>query len=150
MMALTDKQKKFADEYLIDMNATAAYLRAGYKCSEAAARSSASDLLTNPNISEYIESKQKKLEIKTEVTAEWVLKEFIENHKMAREVGELAVSNKALESIGRHLGMFNDRMKVDANNVNMNTDLTNLSSDERRARIDELNRRRGIGVACTS
>jgi phage terminase small subunit len=150
MMALTDKQKKFADEYLIDMNATAAYLRAGYKCSEAAARSSASDLLTNPNISEYIESKQKKLEIKTEVTAEWVIKEFIENHKLARDIGELSASNKALESIGRHLGMFNDKMRVDANNNNMNTDLTNLSPDERRARIDELNRRRGNGTARSS
>ena len=72
-MSLTDKQKRFADEYLIDMNATAAYLRAGYKCTEAAARSSSCDLLANPSIVEYIESKQKKIAEKTELTAEWVL-----------------------------------------------------------------------------
>ncbi|MNS89785.1 Terminase small subunit [compost metagenome] len=113
-MALTDKQKRFADEYLIDMNASAAYLRAGYKCSEAAARSSASDLLTNPNIQEYIAEKQKKIEEKTELTVEWILEEMKDTYIQAKQVGEYSAANKSLEMLGRYKGMFNDKLKVDA------------------------------------
>ena len=130
-MALTDKQKRFADEYLIDMNATAAYLRAGYNSSEAAARVSASKLLTNPNIVEYIESKQKRLSVKTEITAEWVIQEFIENHKMARELGELQASNKALENIGKHIGMFTTKIEHSGEMTNK-IDFTGLSLQELR------------------
>lgn len=113
-MALTDKQKRFADEYLIDMNASAAYLRAGYKCSEAAARSSASDLLTNPNIQEYIAEKQKKIEEKTELTVEWILEEMKDTYIQAKQLGEYSAANKSLEMLGRYKGMFNDKLKVDA------------------------------------
>ena len=34
-MAITDKQKKFVEEYLIDLNATQAAIRAGYKAKNA-------------------------------------------------------------------------------------------------------------------
>lgn len=111
-MALTDKQKRFADEYLIDMNATAAYLRAGYKCSEAAARSSACDLLANPNIQEYIESKQSKLEEKTEMTVEWILMQYktiIENNIQV----DPNIAKGALDSVAKHRGMFTDKLKIE-------------------------------------
>lgn len=150
-MALTDKQKRFADEYLIDMNATAAYLRAGYRCTEAAARSSACDLLTNPNISAYIESKQKLLEDKVGMTQEWVLlqyKTIIEDNIRV----DPAVAKSALDSVAKHKGMFTDKVKMDVNGSMNNTtqDLSGLSPEERRARIDELNRRRGIGAHSTA
>lgn len=47
---LNDKQILFCHEYLKDLNATQAYMRAYPDSSEAAARASASELLTNPNI----------------------------------------------------------------------------------------------------
>ena len=48
MSKLTEKQKKFVDEYLIDLNATQAAIRAGY--SEKTARSIGQRLLTNVDI----------------------------------------------------------------------------------------------------
>ncbi len=55
---LTAKQKRFADLYIDSCNATQAYLEV-YQCkSKAAARVSASKLLTNPNIKNYIRDRR--------------------------------------------------------------------------------------------
>ena len=56
---MTDKQRKFCDEYLIDANATRAY-KAAYPHvkSEDAARACASRLLTNANIKSYIDARR--------------------------------------------------------------------------------------------
>lgn len=56
-MRLTDKQRKFCDEYLIDLNATQAAIRAGY--TEKYANTNASKLLQNTTISQYIGERQK-------------------------------------------------------------------------------------------
>ena len=53
MPKLTEKQKKFVDEYLIDLNATQAAMRAGY--SEKTARSIGQRLLTNVDIQKYMQ-----------------------------------------------------------------------------------------------
>lgn len=111
-MALTDKQVRFIDEYMIDMNATAAYGRAGYTAEGNSAEASASRLLRNAKIQQELNKRQKKMQEESGISVQWVLKEFVENHKMAREVGELAASNKALESIGKHLGMFKDKVEI--------------------------------------
>ena len=55
MAKLTAKQKRFCDEYLIDLNATQAAIRAGY--SEKTAAVIATENLRKPNISEYIEKR---------------------------------------------------------------------------------------------
>lgn len=111
-MALTDKQVRFIDEYMIDMNASAAYLRAGYECNEATARANASRLLTNANILAEIDNRQKKVQEKAGLSVEWLINEFIENHKMAKQLGEVANSNKSLELLGKHLGMFKDKVEI--------------------------------------
>lgn len=63
MAKLTAKQKRFCDEYLIDLNATQAAKRAGY--SKKTARAIANENLTKPAIKEYInqrmEEKEKEL-----------------------------------------------------------------------------------------
>lgn len=71
---LTDKQKKFADEYLIDLNATQAALRAGY--SERTARFIGAENLKKPNIQAYITERQKAREKRTEITQDMVLREI--------------------------------------------------------------------------
>lgn len=53
--ALTEKQKRFCDEYLIDLNATQAAIRAGY--SKRNANNIASENLAKPNIKEYIDQR---------------------------------------------------------------------------------------------
>jgi phage terminase small subunit len=55
MAELTAKQKRFCDEYLIDLNATQAAIRAGY--SEKTARQIGQENLTKPDIREYIDKR---------------------------------------------------------------------------------------------
>lgn len=68
-MAMTEKQKMFADEYLIDLNATRAY-KVAYPTvkKDGAARSNASRLLTNADIKTYIDERLE--EIHNEKTAD--------------------------------------------------------------------------------
>ena len=57
---LTAKQQRFCDEYLIDLNATQAAIRAGY--SEKTARQIATENLSKPSIREYIDERMKEKE----------------------------------------------------------------------------------------
>lgn len=71
---LTDKQQKFCDQYLIDLNATQAAIRAGY--SKKTAGAIGSEYLTKPNIQKYISEKQAALSKSTEITQIKVLEEL--------------------------------------------------------------------------
>src|SRR3954466_14333647 len=73
-MPLNDRQARFVAEYLVDLNATQAAIRAGY--SPASARTQAADLLTNPNISAAIAEAQAARSRRTEVTADRVVLEL--------------------------------------------------------------------------
>lgn len=73
---LTDKQKRFVDEYLIDLNATASYKRAGYQGDGATAEVNACKLLSNTKVQEYIQTRMKAREKRTEITQDKVLKEL--------------------------------------------------------------------------
>jgi phage terminase small subunit len=74
MSELTDKQIKFCEEYLIDLNATQAAIRAGY--SEKTARSIANENLTKPDIQNYLTERQKELKEETGITQKRVLQEL--------------------------------------------------------------------------
>jgi phage terminase small subunit len=73
MSKLTARQEKFCYEYVIDLNATQAALRAGY--SEKTAYSSGSRLLKNVEIQKFIQTLQADLEKTAGITALKVLKE---------------------------------------------------------------------------
>ena len=74
---MTNAQKRFADEYLIDLNATRAYKVAYPNCKkDETARANSSRLLTNANIQNYISEKQKEIEKRTEVTQDMVVQEL--------------------------------------------------------------------------
>lgn len=73
-MALTAKQQLFVKEYLVDLNATQAAIRAGYK--EKTARAIGAENLTKPNIQAAIESAMNKRSQRTEITADRVLQEY--------------------------------------------------------------------------
>lgn len=72
--SMTDKQKFFCIEYIIDMNGAQAAIRAGY--SENAAKEIASENLTKPNIQLVIRALMKKREERTEITQDRVLEEL--------------------------------------------------------------------------
>ena len=74
MGRLTDRQKKFCDEYLIDLNATQAAIRAGY--SEKYAATNTTKLLKNTNVEEYLRQRQQKRMERTEITQDMVLREL--------------------------------------------------------------------------
>lgn len=75
-MALSDQHKRFALEYLIDFNATAAYLRAGYRCTRRAAETSAHKLLRNPEIQAYLANIRQEISDRTQVSLERTMQEI--------------------------------------------------------------------------
>lgn len=109
---LTPKQQRFVEEYLIDLNATQAAIRAGY--SEKTARSVGAENLTKPDINVAIRAVQTKRAAKTERTAEDVLRDIQEVTKDARTAGDLRSAFKGLELEGKHLGVFTDKVSLSA------------------------------------
>lgn len=77
MAKLTPKQKAFVQEYLIDLNATQAYIRAGYKVKdENVAAVMASRMLRNDKVQGALNKAMQNREIRTEITQDRVLKEL--------------------------------------------------------------------------
>lgn len=122
-IGLTDKQERFCQEYLIDLNGTQAAIRSGY--SEDTAKVIASENLTKPYIKERIKTLQEQIALRLEISQDWVLKRFkdISDRCMTAEPvmikdgdgnwiesGEYQFNssgaNKATESIAKHLGFF--------------------------------------------
>lgn len=173
---MTNAQKRFCDEYLIDLNATRAYKVAYPKCKEdETANAASSRMLRNVKVQEYISEKQKEIEKRTEVTQDMVIKElakiaFLDIRKLYTENGQLknvadidsdtagAISSletleeyegygdtqkvklldktKALELLGKHLGMFKEKVTIDGN-VNTNNPFSGMSIEELRKILNE-------------
>jgi len=74
MSKLTPKQSAFIDEYMVDLNATQAAIRAGY--SEKTARSQGQRLLTNVDIANELQKRIDKRSERTEVTQDMVIDEL--------------------------------------------------------------------------
>lgn len=151
---MTERQNRFCEEYLIDLNATQAAIRAGY--SPASAKEIASENLTKPNVRARIDEALAERSKRTGVTADRVIRElarvaFVDPTKVVdtnnatvlpnvseddratiasvkyksssgetsdsveREI-KFADKLKALELLGKHLGMFTD-------NINLNADM---------------------------
>lgn len=130
MAKLNAKQEMFCKEYLIDLNATQAAIRAGY--SERTARVTASKLLTKANILARVKELKEKRADELELDAYWVLKrlkdisdramqaepvmEFDYTENKLVETGEYQFdstgANKATELIGKHIGMFDPKLPL--------------------------------------
>lgn len=121
---LTPKQQRFVSEYLIDLNATQAAIRAGY--SERTAKQQGSRLLTNADVQAAVAASQTKRENRTEITQDYVLTRLRENVERAMQAvpmtdddgGSLgiyryegSVANRALELLGKHLGLFSEKVE---------------------------------------
>lgn len=108
---LTDKQKRFAFEYLKDLNGAQAAIRAGY--SKNTAREQAYDLLTRPHIKHFVEKLKQEREARTEITLDSVMAElarnaFLDHPKRAYDA-EAPARIKALELLGKHLGGWKEK-----------------------------------------
>ena len=87
MVELTPKQKRFCDEYLIDLNATQAAIRAGY--SEKTARAIGNENLTKPYIKEYIKKRMAEKDAELIADQDEVMKYL--SSVMRREMNESVV-----------------------------------------------------------
>lgn len=117
-MALTAKQKAFVREYLVDLNATQAAIRAGY--SKRSAYSTGQRMLKNDEVQKAIQKAQKRREERTEVTQDYViakLREIVEKDASDGPDSELKYANKirALELLGKHTGAFDGCAKEGQN-----------------------------------
>ncbi len=150
-MAMTKKQKRFVEEYLIDLNATQAAIRAGY--SPDSARDIGCENLTKPNIKAAIDKAEAERSRRTGINQDRVLREIaklafvnpvdvidmdtatihgeanrddtaciasVKVKTIPTEDGEITerevkTYNKlnALELLGKHLGMFTDKLKME-------------------------------------
>lgn len=146
---MTEKQKIFADEYLIDLNATRAY-RVAYPSvkKEETAAQAGSRMLRNVKVAAYIRKRMEERQKRTEITQDRVLEELaaiafakatdyaeikgecvkVKDTKSLTEQQIRAIAGikegkfgvelklndkeKALELLGRHLGMFKDKLEV--------------------------------------
>lgn len=106
---LTPKQTCFVAEYLIDLNATQAAIRAGY--SERTARQQGDRLLTNVDIALAVQAAMDARSERTEITADYVLESItgiIEKCKSGDDFNPTAVL-KGAELLGKHLKLFTDK-----------------------------------------
>lgn len=133
-MALTAKQQTFVREYLVDLNATQAAIRAGY--SAKTAEQQGFQLLKKTSVAAAVQAAMDKRSQRTEITADYVLNtitETIERCKQARQVlnrkgdpvfvetpdGELVPAYvfdatavlKGAELLGKHLKLFTDKVE---------------------------------------
>lgn len=132
MPKLTDKQTAFVREYLVDLNATQAAIRAGY--SERTASRIGPQLLGKTWVREAIEKAQAKRARRVEVTQDYVLSNLVEvvertmqrapvmdrkGEQVTDEEGravwtfDAKGANRALELLGKHLGIFTDKVKAE-------------------------------------
>ena len=109
MAKLTPKQQRFVDEYLIDLNATQAAIRAGY--SEKTARDIGCENLAKPNIAKVIEEAQEKLSNKAQVTVEMVVQGLLNEAQDYAEGSTQSARVSAWAHLGKHLGMFKDKIE---------------------------------------
>lgn len=160
-MGLSPKQERFTEEYLIDLNATQAAIRAGY--SVRTANEQGSRLLSNVSVRARIDETLAERSRRTGINQDRVIRELarlafvnapdvinmdeamiradaspddtaaIASVKVKRIPGEagdgvereirLADKLKALELLGKHLGMFSDRLAVDITGVKIIDDI---------------------------
>ena len=151
MARLTPKRKRFVEEYLVDLNATKAAIRAGF--SPRTAYSIGSELLTKPEVEAAIMKAQAERSRRTGITADRVANELarigfaditdvtdvdsaslrdgacrddtaaIQSIKVRRvptEEGDIVEKEirmydktRALEQLGRHLGIYNDKVRLE-------------------------------------
>ena len=143
---MKDRQRRFADEYLIDLNAEAAAVRAGY--SPRYARGNAYKLVARSGIKEYIEKRlaEKESELiadqnevlryltavmRGESMSEEIIVEGIgDGRSKARKLEKTPSEKdrlKAAELIGKRYGLFTDKIETD---VDMDLNITIDYGDE--------------------
>lgn len=108
--ALTPKQELFVQEYLVDLNGAAAYRRAGYSVkSENTATVNASRLLSNAKVQAAVKLAMDERAKRVAVTQDYVIRMLQDEAEFHGEGSSHAARIRAIELLGKHLGMFRDK-----------------------------------------
>lgn len=147
---LTEKQKRFCEEYLIDLNATQSAIRAGY--SEKVAYSIGSENLKKPEIQNYITelldsakstriaesnevmeylTKGMRQELTEEVVVTEGAGEGVSEAKIVKKQISLKDSNKCAELLGKRYSLFSEKVEVSSSveSSKLNDILSQLQGD---------------------
>lgn len=151
---MTEKQKRFCDEYLIDCNATRAY-KAVYKNikNDGVARRNGSRLLTNADIKKYIDARMEELHNEKTADAQEVieyLSAVLRGESTAQEIVVVGTGDgcskaktvekapsekerlKAAELLGKRYALFTDRVDVDTDmDLNITIDYGEEENEEK-------------------
>ena len=125
-MKLNPKQQRFCEEYLIDLNATQAAIRAGY--SKKTARTIASKLLTNIDIEGYIVTLRAEIQAKTGITVENTVNFIKEVSEEAREVADFSNALKGQDMLMKYLGGY-EKKETEDEDQTINIHYTILESN---------------------
>lgn len=139
---MTEKQKRFADEYLIDANATQAAIRAGY--SKKTAYSQGERLLKNVEVDNYLQERMEQLASERVATAEEVIEYLTSVLRGESKSCEVVIEGsgdgvsfarefykepaekdrlKAAELLGKRYGLFKENVSLDVEQVIIHNDL---------------------------
>lgn len=122
MRTLTPKQEAFVQEYLIDLDATQAAIRAGY--SKKTAGQQSYQLLQKTSVRARLVELNKKRSEKTGITSDWVLAEAAKSYEINAKIihdkdgNEVQTNSTAakgfLELVGKHveIGAFKDKIEI--------------------------------------
>jgi phage terminase small subunit len=132
---VTEKQKRFCDEYLIDCNATRAYKTVYQNVkSDETAKSAASRLLTNVNVKKYIDDRMEELHNEKTADAQEVIEYLTSVLRGESTAQEIVVEGtgdgcseartmekspsekerlKAAELLGKRYSLFTDKVETD-------------------------------------
>lgn len=109
MSRLTEMQRRFVIEYLVDLDGIAACHRAGYKTKQMSKQ--AAQLLNTPTVRAAINILKAERAANSDVTSDYVLKKI---HRIVEDCGdhEKQTALRGLELLARHLGMFIERTEI--------------------------------------
>ena len=110
MRPLTPKQQRFVDEYLIDLNATQAAIRAGYSAKTADKKGPA--LVGNSRIAAAIEAKKRERSERVELTQDAVIQGLLKEANLTGKGSSHSARVAAWAHLGKHLGMFAEQVEV--------------------------------------
>lgn len=143
---MTEKQKRFCDEYLIDLNATQAAIRAGY--SERTAYSTGTENLRKPEIKSYIDAELARLKAENVADAQEVMEYLTGVMRGNSRSHVLALSGdgfqkviqkppdekeklKAAELLGKRYGLYTDRVETDVDmSLNISVDYGSVDDED--------------------
>lgn len=110
--SLSEKQRRFCEEFLVDMNATKAVQRAGYATNPENARKIGYQLRENPAVRIAIDALRAERSKNTDVTKDFVLSKIVRTMQKAEEDNQHQAVLRGAELLAKHLGMFVERQEI--------------------------------------